>query len=136
MKIIKLTWVNCLDGNHNVGACSAGGGRHPLEHGAPLAAAVPRHLLTLLAALKQLRHHGVSLLLAGGQPEINPSYIYSPLHFIANLLPPEEGMSGEMLDLPLEQILHVSDGVQAPALPQHVGVLGQQGLVDDPPLVL
>ena len=44
-------------------------------------------------------------------------------------------MGSEMLDLPLEEILHVGDGVEAAALPQHVGVLRQQGLVDDPPLV-
>ena len=45
-------------------------------------------------------------------------------------------MGGEVPDLPLEQVLHVGDGVEAPALPQHVRVLRQQGLVDDAPLVL
>ena len=44
-------------------------------------------------------------------------------------------MGAEMLDLPLEEVLHVGDGVEHPALPQHVGVLRQQSLVDDPPLV-
>ena len=33
-------------------------------------------------------------------------------------------------------ILDIGDGVEAPPRPQHEGVLGQQRLVDDPPLVL
>ena len=39
-------------------------------------------------------------------------------------------------DLPVEEILHVSDRVDLPANSQDVGVLGQQGLIDNPPLVL
>ena len=53
----------------------------------------------------------------------------------AKSLPPEEGMGGEMFDLPLEEVLDVSDGVEPPALPEHVGVLRKQSLVDNPPLV-
>ena len=40
-----------------------------------------------------------------------------------------------MLYFPLKEVLHVGDSVEPPALPQHIGVLRQQGLVYDPPLV-
>ena len=39
-------------------------------------------------------------------------------------------------DLPIKEILYVGNGIDLPSNSQDVGVLGQQGLINDPPLVL